>query len=188
MRFSIIPGIAASAVLAVISSSASALSVGASGSPHGVDFQVTPTLLPRFTTSFDIFQGTDRDAHDDRDRAYTAAIMFHPIVPIVDLSVGARYQYQTTGYGDGGGVSIGGSAFVPTALPMTSVGVYGFYTPDLITQGDVRTSKEYGVLARVNPAPKVSLTGGYRVFSTEFDREGSHRLDHGPFIGASFGF
>lgn len=188
MRLRIAYGIAASAVLAFASQSAFAFSVNASGTKHGYNLQARQSILPMFSTTFDFFQSSDNDAHGDKDRAYTAGLMFSPYVPFVDLSAGVRYQYQTTGYGDGGGVSVGGSAYVPTFLPMTSIGAYGFYTPKQLAHGDVHTSKEYGAQLRFNPIADVSVYGGYRVFSTEFDNEGSHRLDRGPFIGASVGF
>lgn len=188
MRLSIVFGIAASTLLAVASQSASAFSVSTSGTQHGYNLQARQSILPMFSTSFDVFQSSDNDEHGDKDRAYTAALIFTPYVPFIDLSAGVRYQYQTTGYGDGGGVSIGGSAYVPTFVPMTSVGAYGFYTPKQMAQGDVRTSKEYGAQVRFNPIADVSVFGGYRVFSSEFEDQGSHRLDRGPFIGASVGF
>lgn len=188
MRFRIAYGLAASAALAFASQSAFAFSVNASGTKHGYNLQARQSILPMFSTTFDVFQSSDNDEHGDKERAYTAGFMFTPYVPFVDVSAGVRYQYQTTGYGNGGGVSIGGSAYVPTFVPLTSVGAYGFYMPKQMAHGDVHSSKEYGAQLRFNPIADVSVFGGYRVFSSEFDNDTSHRLDHGPFIGASVGF
>ncbi|WP_251975761.1 YfaZ family outer membrane protein [Salinicola avicenniae] len=175
----------ATATVFLASQQAMALSVSANGSDEAFGVDASQTIFPGVRAGVG-YLNTDDSGHNAK--AYSGSLMFSPYLPGIDLAVGGRYQYQDTHHGDGGGVGLGGSAFVDTPIPLASVGAYGFYTPDGLTHGDVDKSYEYGAQARVNLISHTYLYGGYRYMRTDFDGEGSHTLDSGPILGVSVGF
>ncbi|MCK0769334.1 MULTISPECIES: YfaZ family outer membrane protein [Chromohalobacter] len=174
-----------SAGLLLASQQAMALSVSANAGADSHGIEASQSIFPTLRASAGYF--TSDDSGHDAD-TYSGSLMFSPYLPLVDLSVGARYQYQDTHFGDGGGVGLGGSAYVDTPIPLTSVGGYGFYTPDGLSHGDIEKSYEYGAQARVNVVSQTYLYGGYRYYRTDFDESGEHTLDSGPVVGVSVGF
>ncbi|MDI4638895.1 MULTISPECIES: YfaZ family outer membrane protein [Halomonadaceae] len=107
-----------------------------------------------------------------------------------DMGLGARWTQLDTDFGDGGGLGLGGYgyAYVPS-LPAMSVGGYAFYTPDVVTVGDLEDSAEYGVRARYAFAPNVDGYVGYRRLRGDFDGTGgAHTLDSGANIGVRLNF
>lgn len=175
----------ATATFVLASQQAMALSVSANGGEDSFGAEASQTIFPGFRAGVG-YLTTDDSGHNAK--AYSGSLMFSPWLPGVDLSVGGRYQYQDTHYGNGGGVGLGGSAYVDTPIPLTSIGGYGFYTPDSLTHGDVDESYEYGAQARVNLISQTYAYVGYRYMRTDFDNEGSQTLDSGPILGVSVGF
>lgn len=162
-----------------------ALSVAASAGNNSYGVEASLRLLPTLRGSIGYMHSDDSGRHAD---IYSASLMFTPPLPVLDLSVGTRYQYMDTGFGSGGGFGLAGSAFVPTPIPLTSIGGFGSYTPDAFTHGNLEESYEFGVQARVNLFSQTYLHGGYRYFRTEFEGQGSQTLDSGPVFGISAGF
>jgi len=168
-----------------LSQSALALSISANAGPDAAGVEASQTIFPTLRAGVGYLRSDDSGADAD---IYSGSLMFTPFVPGIDVSVGARYQYQNTAFGDGGGLGLGGSVFVPTPIPLTSVGGYGFYTPDGLTHGDIDRSYEYGAQARVELVSHTYAYGGYRYYRTDFDDGSDHTLDSGPVIGVSIGF
>lgn len=164
---------------------AQALSVSASSGPDAYGVQASQTILPTLRVGAGYF--TSDDSGSDAD-IYSGSLMFSPYLPVIDLAVGGRYQYQGTGYGDGGALGLGGSLFVDTPIPLTSIGGYGFYAPEDLSHGDIEKSYEYGVQARINLVAQTYLHGGYHYYRTEFEDAGEQTLHSGPVIGVSVGF
>lgn len=169
----------------LVSGQALALSVSATASDNAYGVQASQTVFPGFRAGIG-YLSTDDSGRDAR--IYTGSLMFSPALPLLDLSVGGRYQYQDTDYGDGGGVGLGGSAFISTPIPTLSVGGYGFYTPDGLTHGDVDDSYEYGVQARARLFSQTYVHGGYRYLRSDFAGSGAETLHSGPVFGVSVGF
>lgn len=174
-----------SAAFLLISHNAMALSLSVSGHDDGFGVDASQSIAPTLRAGVGYFTSDDSGHHADM---YSGSLMFSPYLPVVDLEVGGRYQYQDTHYGDGGGLGLGGSAFVDTPIPLTSVGAYGYYTPDALSHGDMEKSYNYGAEARVNLFSQTYVSGGYQYYRTKFDNEGSRTLDSGPTLGISVGF
>ncbi|OLO04290.1 MULTISPECIES: YfaZ family outer membrane protein [Salinicola] len=175
----------ATATFVFASQQAMALSVSANGGDESFGVEASQTIFPTLRAGVG-YLNTDDSGHNAK--AYSGSLMFTPWLPGIDLSVGGRYQYQDTYYGNGGGLGLGGSAFVDTPIPLTSIGGYGFYTPEGLTSGDVEKSYEYGAQARVNIISQTYVYGGYRYMRTDFDNDNGHTLDSGPVLGVSVGF
>ena len=136
----------ATATFMFASQQAMALSVSANGGDESFGVEASQTIFPTLRAGVG-YLNTDDSGHNAK--AYSGSLMFTPWLPGIDLSVGGRYQYQDTHYGNGGGLGLGGSAFVDTPIPLTSIGGYGFYTPEGLAHGDIDKSYEYGAQARV---------------------------------------
>lgn len=162
-----------------------ALSVAASAGNNSHGVEASQRLLPTLRGTIGYLNSDDSDRHAD---IYSGSLMFTPPLPVLDLSIGTRYQYMDTGFGSGGGIGLAGSAFVPTPIPATSIGGVGHYTPSAFTHGDLEQSYEFSVQARINLFSQTYLHGGYRYFRTEFDGQGSQTIDSGPLFGISAGF
>lgn len=171
--------------LALTSFNASALSVSGSAGEDSQSVQINQSLLPGWSAGIGYFNTDDTDRNT---KAYSAQLMFSPYLPLVDLSVGGRYQYLDSDYGDGGGLGLGGSAYVDTPIPLVSVGGYGFYTPSGFSHGDIDRSYEYGARARASLLPGVNAFVGYRYYRTEFENRDTTTLFSGPELGVSAGF
>ncbi|WP_299257448.1 YfaZ family outer membrane protein [uncultured Kushneria sp.] len=171
--------------LALSSLNASALSLSASGGKDSHGFQATQGLLPGFSAGLGYFSTNDSG---NNTKAYSGQLMFSPYLPGVDVSVGGRYQYLDSDYGDGGGLGLGGSAYVDTPIPRVSVGGYGFYTPEGLAHGDVNESYEYGARARATLIANTYGYVGYRYYHTDFDNHDGKTLFSGPELGVSVGF
>ncbi|ANF56363.1 YfaZ family outer membrane protein [Halotalea alkalilenta] len=175
----------ASGGLLLASHQALAFSVSANGGRDSFGLEASQSIAPGLRAGVGYLSTDDSGSNA---KAYSGSLMFSPYLPGVDLAVGGRYQYQDTHYGNGGGLGIGGSAFVDTPIPLTSVGGYGFYTPSGLSHGDVDKSYEYGAQARVNLLSQTYVYGGYRYFRTDFEGRGNQTLDSGPVLGVSVGF
>lgn len=171
--------------LALVSANAMALSVSATGGNDSVGVEATQSLLPGWQAGLGYYS-TDDSGHNAK--AYSGSLMFSPYLPGVDLSLGGRYQYLDTHYGNGGGLGLGGSAYVGTPIPRVSVGGYGFYTPEGLTHGDVNENYEYGARARFHIIGGSYVYAGYRYYHADFDNHSSRTLESGPVLGASIGF
>ncbi|TVP53041.1 MAG: hypothetical protein EA349_14715 [Halomonadaceae bacterium] len=169
------------AALVLASNASHGLSVTASAGSDYYSVDVTQPILPRLRAGVGYLNTDDADI-------YTGSLMFAPITPVVDLTIGARYQYQDTDFGEGGGVSVGGSAFVGTPIPMVSVGGHGFYTPEDLTHGDLEESYEYAAQVRARLTPQTYASASYRFVRSDFDGTGRQTLHSGPVFGVSVGF
>ncbi|MCG7599711.1 YfaZ family protein [Halomonas sp. McH1-25] len=164
---------------------AQALSLSASGGSDSFGVEASQSIAPTLRAGVGYF--TSEDSGHDVD-IYSGSLMFSPYLPGIDLAVGGRYQYQDAYYGDGGALGLGGSAFVDTPIPLTSVGGYGFYAPEGLSHGDIEKSYQYGAEVRVNLVSQTYLHAGYRYYRTDFENEGEHTLHSGPTFGVSVGF
>lgn len=171
--------------LVVATSQAMALSISASGSQDSYGIEASQSIFPTLRAGVGYF--TSDDSGHDAD-LYTGSLMFSPYLPGIDVAVGGRYQYQDTYYGNGGGLGLGGSVFVETPIPLTSIGGYGFYTPEGLSHGDIEKSYQYGAQARVNLVSQTYLYGGYRYYRTDFENSNEQTLHSGPELGISVGF
>lgn len=171
--------------LLVAASQSHALSVAASTGSDSYSVDISQSIFPRFRAGLGYLRTDDsgRDA-----RMYTGSLMFAPIIPGLDLTLGGRYQYQDTDYGDGGGVGLGGTLAVDTPIPRVTVGGYGFYMPDGLTHGDIGQSYEYGAQVRATVISQTYVYGGYRYWRSEFDGRDGETLQSGPVFGVSVGF
>ncbi|OUE44431.1 hypothetical protein BZY95_06100 [Billgrantia desiderata SP1] len=107
-----------------------------------------------------------------------------------DVGIGARWTQYDTDYGNGGGLGLGGYGYVylPQA-PAVSVGGYGFYTPSVVTSGDLDDGYEFGVRARYAFTPNVDGYVGLRQAAADFDnRHGNRTLDRGAQVGVRLSF
>lgn len=172
--------------LLLLASAVHAASIAVSGgSDSALGVQVGASLLPTLQANLGyLHTGSD---HGDAD-IYGAGLMIAPPTPLLHWGIGARYQYQDTRYGSGGGVALGASVFVDTPLPLLSVGGYGFYMPSGLAHGDIRHSSDYGAQLRLGLSHGIYAYAGYRWLRTAFVGTGTHALYKGPAIGASVGF
>lgn len=177
--------ILACAAALLVSHNAMALSFSVNAHDDGYGVSASQTIFPMLRAGVGYFSS---DYSGRRATVYTGSLMFSPYLPVVDLEVGARYQYQDTHYGDGGGVGLGGSLFVPTPIPLTTIGGYGFYTPEGLSHGDLKKSYEYGAEARVKIVAQTYAFGGYRHYRTDFAKHGEKTLNKGFVLGVSAGF
>lgn len=175
----------AATVTAAMTLPAHATSISASGGDGAVGIHADTALLPMLHANVDYL-------HTDSDRGnakiYTVGLMIEPPTPLVHWAVGARYQYQDTRYGSGGGVELGGSLFVATPIPLVSVGGYGFYMPSGAANGHIRHSYDYGAQLRLSFTHSIYAYAGYRYMRTAFEDVGTKVLYKGPSIGISVGF
>lgn len=170
---------------AAMATSACATSISASGGDGAVGIQADTTLLPALHANVGYLRtGGDRG----NAKIYTVGLMVAPPTPLVHWAVGARYQYQDTRYGSGGGVELGGSLFVATPIPLVSVGGYGFYMPAGAANGHIRHSYDYGAQLRLGLTHSIYAYAGYRYLRTSFEGAGTRVLYRGPSIGISVGF
>jgi predicted porin len=69
------------------------------------------------------------------------------------------------------------------------VGGYGFYTPGVVTSGDLDDGYEFGVRARYAFTPNVDGYVGLRQAAADFDnRHGNRTLDRGAQVGVRLSF
>ncbi|RAH37143.1 YfaZ family outer membrane protein [Halomonas sp. SL1] len=107
-----------------------------------------------------------------------------------DIGVGARWTQLDTDAGDGGGLGLGGYgyAYVPQ-VPALSLGGYGFYTPGVVSAGDLERGLEYGLRARYGVTRNVDAYVGYRRLRADLHRPGGTRtLDSGAHAGVRLVF
>ncbi|MCM5705100.1 YfaZ family outer membrane protein [Larsenimonas salina] len=171
--------------LAFAATNSFALSLNANTSSNGTQVNASQGLFPGLDAGIGYFE-TDDNGHTNK--AYSGSLMFSPYTPLVDLSVGARYQYWDAHQGHGGGVGLGGSAFVDTPIPRVSVGGYGFYTPEGLSHGDYEKGYEYGAQLRATLLANTYGYVGYRYVRADFDGHDTSTLDSGPVFGVSVGF
>lgn len=107
-----------------------------------------------------------------------------------DVGIGARWTQLDTDYGNGGGLGLGGYGYVfLPQMPDVSVGGYAFYTPGVVTSGDLDDGYEVGVRARYAFTPNVDGYVGLRQAAADFDnRHGNRTLDRGAQIGVRLSF
>ena len=172
-------------VAAATAPSTHATSISASGGDGAVGIQADTALLPALHANAGYL-------HTDGDRGnakiYTLGLMIEPPTPLVHWAVGARYQYQDTRWGNGGGVELGGSLSVATPIPLLSVGGYGFYMPSGAANGRIRHSYDYGAQLRLGLTHSIYAYAGYRYMRTSFEGAGTQVLYKGPSLGISVGF
>jgi hypothetical protein len=173
------------AAMAALAPVAHATSLSASGGDGAVGIHADTALLPMLHANLDYLR-TDSDRGDAK--IYTAGLMISPPTPLVHWAVGARYQYQDTRWGHGGGVELGGSVFVNTPIPLLSVGGYGFYMPSGAAHGRIRHSYDYGAQLRLSLTHSIYAWAGYRYLRTAFRSAGMQVLYKGPSVGLSVGF
>lgn len=169
-------GLSAQAVLAT--------SVSLGGGDGSLGIGISTPLGSSLRADFGYLNTDDRRGNAD---LYSAGLMIVPAATAVHWEIGARYQYQDTRFGSGGGIGLGGSLYVDTPIPRVSIGGYGFYTPDSLSSGALDRSYDYGAQVRLNINHALSLYGGYRLLRSEFDDRGSHDLYKGPVLGLNVG-
>ncbi|WP_069384985.1 YfaZ family outer membrane protein [Halomonas caseinilytica] len=99
-----------------------------------------------------------------------------------EIGVGARWTQLDSDFSDGGGLGLGGYGYVYLPeVPALSLGGYGFYTPSVVTSGDLDDAVEYGVRARYAVTSNVDAYLGYRRFRADLDLPGvgTKTLDSG---------
>lgn len=172
--------------MAMASQQSHAFSVGATKGENSYSIQGTQRIVPGLHAGLGYYSSDD--SGEDAE-AYSGTLMFTPYLPLVDVSVGARYQYLDTDYGNGGNLGLSGSAYVPTPLPRVSLGGYAHYFPSSLAHGDVDESYEYGANVRFRILGNSYLSGGYRYVKTDFDTSaGSKTLESGWVLSLSVGF
>ena len=175
----------ASSALLVAGTHAHALSFSATGGSDYYSLEASQTILPRIRAGVRYLNVED----DSRETSlYSGSLLFAPVTPGVDLEVGGRYQYLDGDYASGGGLGLGGSAFVDTPIPRVSVGGYGFYAPESLSHGDIEESHEYGAQVRATVFAQTYVYGGYRYLRTDFEDQDSETQHSGPVFGVSVGF
>ncbi|MDO1529904.1 YfaZ family outer membrane protein [Fulvimonas sp. R45] len=164
---------------------ARATSVSASGGDGAFGVHADTALLPTLHADADYLRtGSDRgDA-----KVYGLGLSIAPPTPLLHWSIGARYQYQRTRWGDGGGVQVGASLFVDTPIPLLTVGGYGYYLPPGAAHGRVRHASDYGAQLRLGLTRSIYAWAGYRYMRTSFEGFGTQTLYKGPSLGVSVGF
>ncbi|WP_329742809.1 YfaZ family outer membrane protein [Dyella sp. A6] len=164
---------------------ARATSVALGGGDGSFAVHADTALLPTLHADLDYLR--TGSGHGNAD-IYGIGLMVSPPTPLVHWAIGARYQYQSTRYGNGGGVELGASLFFDTPLPLLRVGGYGFYMPSGAASGDIRHSADYGAQLRLGLTRSIYAYAGYRYLRTAFDGTGTHVVYRGPAIGVSVGF
>lgn len=173
-------------IMAVASQQSHAFSVGATAGENSYSIQGTKRIVPGLHAGIGYYSSDDSGGDA---KAYSGSLMLTPYTPLVDVSVGARYQYLDTDYGNGGNLGLSGSAYIPTPIPRVSLGGDAHYFPSALSHGDVDESYEYGANARFRILGNSYLTGGYRYFKTDFDGSaGSRTLESGWVFGLRVGF
>lgn len=180
-----IPSVLACLMLATVSQHARAMNISATLGQDMYSLSASHSLSPTLAVGGQWYKS---EKYRGTSNAYRAFVAFQPRLPIIDLTVSARYQYLDTRFGDGGHIGIGASAYVPTLLPRLSIGGHVDYYPETLSHGDVDTSYEYGVGARLRLLSNTYITGGYRYFTSEFDKPGKRKLDSGWMLGINMGF
>lgn len=161
-----------------------ATSVSASGGDGSVGIDLGVPLTRGLRADLGYLRTDDRRGDAD---VYSAALMIVPASRDIHWEIGARYQYQDARDASGGGVGLGGSVDVPTGIRWLSLGAYGFYTPEALTNGDVNHGYDVGAQLNVRFGSSVSVFGGYRRMRTSFDGVGQHDLYKGPMFGVRVG-
>lgn len=179
--------LAAGIAMLAVSQHGHALSLSGTAGSDAYGLQGSTRIAPALLAGLGYYASDYRDADA---KVYSGFLTFAPYTPLVDLSVGARYQYLDTAHGNGGGLGVTGSAYVPTPLPRVSLGGYAHYFPSALAHGDLDDSYELGANLRLRILGDSYLTGGYRYFKADFDGDdgGSRTLESGWVIGASIGF
>lgn len=180
-----IPGALVCFTLVAVSQHAAAMDLSATLGQDMFSLSASRSLSPTLSVGGQWYKS---EKHRGTSNAYRAFVAFQPRLPTVDLTISARYQYLDTRFGDGGHIGIGASAYVPTLLPRLSIGGHVDYYPDSLSHGDVDTSYEYGVGARLRLLSNTYVTGGYRYFTSEFNKPGKRKLDSGWMLGVNMGF
>lgn len=175
---------AVAAVFGLSAQAALATSVSLDGGDGSLGVGISTPLGSSLRADFGYLNTDDRRGNAD---LYSAGLMIAPAATAVHWEIGARYQYQDTRYGSGGGIGLGGSLYVNTPIPRVSIGGYGFYTPDALTSSALDNSYDYGAQVRLSINRSFSLFGGYRVLRSEFNDRGSHDLYKGPMFGLNVG-
>lgn len=164
---------------------AQATSLSASGGDGAVGVHADTALLPTVRLNVDWLR-TDHERGDAK--VYSAGLMVSPPTPLLHWGVGARYRYQDSVYGSGGGVELGAQLFIDTPIPLLSVGGYGYYMPSELASGDVRESHDYGAQLRLGFTRSIYAWAGYRDMRVRFDHGPGRVLYKGPAVGLSVGF
>ena len=168
---------------ALAMSPAHATSIAVSGGDGAVGIHADTALLPTLGANADYLRSDRGDA-----KLYAAGLTISPPSPLLHWTVGARYRYQDTRWGNGGGVELGASLFVDTPLPLVSVGGYGYYMPAALAHGKVQQIHDYGAQVRLSFTRAIYAWAGYRNMGVTFAGAGSHTLYQGPALGLSVGF
>lgn len=170
---------------ALLAGGADATSVAASGGDGSFGIHADTALAPMLTADVDFLHAGS--ARGDA-KAYSAGLMLAPPTPVVHWGVGARYRYQDTQLGSGGGVELGASVFVATPVPRVSVGGVAWYLPSALANGDVRRSYDYSAQVRLAVTRATYLWAGYRRMQVTFEDGRAQALYKGPTFGVSVGF
>lgn len=169
----------------LLAGGAHATSISASGGDGSFGLHADTALAPALTANFDFLHAGS--ARGDA-KAYAAGLMLAPPTPVVHWGVGARYRYQDTHLGSGGGVELGATVFVDTPVPRVSVGGIGWYLPSALANGDVRRSYDYSAQVRLTVTQATYLWAGYRRMQVTFENGRAQALYKGPTFGVSVGF
>lgn len=176
----------AAAFAGLSSSQVLALGLAVNGGNGSIGATLSAQLVPNLIRT-DLSYLNTGHAHGSAD-IYSADLMLAPRLPLIHPEVGVRYSYQTTRFGNGGGLSPGGSLYIDILPRLLQIGAYGFYTPKGLSQNHLRKSYDYGVMAKVRLLGKLYLSAGYGISRSHFDHRGGHNLYHGPLFGASMAF
>jgi hypothetical protein len=161
-----------------------ATSVSLDGGDGSLGIGISTPLGSSLRADFGYLNTDDRRGNAD---LYSAGLMIAPAAAAMHWEIGARYQYQDTRFGAGGGIGLGGSLYFNTPIPRLSIGGYGFYTPDSLSSGALDNSYDYGAQLRLSINRSFSLFGGYRLLRSQFNDRGSHDLYKGPVLGLNVG-
>lgn len=172
-------------MVALLPCAAHATSVAATGGDGAFGVHADTALAPMLTANVDYLH---TDAARGDARVYSAGLMLSPPSPVVHWGVGARYRYQNTAAGDGGGLELGASVFIDTPIPRVSVGGYGWYLPSALANGDVRRSHDYSAQVRLTLVRATFLWAGWRRAEVTFADGRAQTWYDGPTFGVSVGF
>lgn len=169
--------------LGLISFSALANEIELSISDQLIDLRLTSQFEQDFSGRLSYMHSDDEDIDADQ-LSYTFSTKGK--VDLFDIMLGARLFLLDAESQDGYGVALGGGASMEVIDKLT-LGVEAFFSPDIITGGDLENTLEIDFRAGYQLIDNGTVFLGYRIFEVDTD-VGDIDIYDGAYVGIKFTF